>query len=61
VREHREFSVAVPEASQIPKLREFLAGMARDLKEDCIYFRAGQCATLIYPATTAEQRPANDN
>ena len=47
--EHREFSVAAPDASRLPKLKEFLAGMARDLKEECIYFRAGDTASLIYP------------
>ena len=47
--EHREFSVAVPNASVIPVVKQFLAGMARDLKEECIYFRAGEAASLIYP------------
>ena len=47
--EHREFSVAAADASRLPKLKEFLAGMARDLQEDCIYFRAGDTASLIYP------------
>lgn len=47
--EHREFSVAARDSSQIPKLKEFLATMARELKEECIYFRAGETASLIYP------------
>ena len=47
--EHREFSVAAPDASKLPRLKEFLAGMAQDLKEDCIYFRTGETASLIYP------------
>ena len=33
--EHREFSVAVTEASCLPVLKEFLAGMARDLGKEC--------------------------
>jgi hypothetical protein len=47
--EHREFSIAAPDASKLPRLKEFLAGMAQDLKEDCIYFRTGETASLIYP------------
>jgi hypothetical protein len=47
--EHREFSVAAVEASRLPLLKEFLAGMARDLNEECIYFRMGEAASLIYP------------
>ena len=43
-----------PESSHIPMLKEFLAEMARDLGEDCIYFRAGEFATLIYPSGTSE-------
>ena len=47
--EHREFTVASLEASQLPTLKEFLARMARDLHEECIYLRAGETASLIYP------------
>ena len=47
--EHREFSVAAPDASKIPMLKQFLAEMARDLNEECIYFRSGHEASLIYP------------
>jgi hypothetical protein len=47
--EHCEFSIAAPDASKLPRLKEFLAGMAQDLKEDCIYFRTGETASLIYP------------
>ncbi|MBV8843295.1 MAG: hypothetical protein JO307_10845 [Bryobacterales bacterium] len=38
---NREFSVAAPQLEQIAKVKEFLAGMATDLGEECIYFRAG--------------------
>jgi hypothetical protein len=48
--EHREFSVASPDAAKLPMLKEFLAGMARDLKEECIYLRIGQAAALLYPS-----------
>src|SRR5437762_6122548 len=37
--EHREFSVAAPDTSKHPLLKEFLAQAARDLKEDCVYVR----------------------
>jgi hypothetical protein len=47
--EHREFSVAAADASSLPGLKAFLAGMARDLNEECIYFRTGETASLIYP------------
>jgi len=47
--EHREFTVAVQAQSQIPVLKDFLAEMAHDLKEECIYFRTGEFASLIYP------------
>ena len=47
--EHREFTVASLEATQIPMLKEFLARMVRDLEEECVYFRAGETASLIYP------------
>ena len=42
--EHREFNVAAPEPEQIAKLKEFLAAMARELGEECIYFRANPSA-----------------
>jgi len=47
--EHREFSVAAPDTSKLPLLKEFLAGMAQDINEQCIYFRVGETASLIYP------------
>ena len=47
--EHREFSVAILDASRLPVLKEFLAELAQDLKEECIYFRMGERTSLIYP------------
>jgi hypothetical protein len=47
--EHREFSIAAAEPAQIPALKEFLAGLASELKEECIFFRAGGTTSLIYP------------
>jgi hypothetical protein len=43
------FNVAAPEPHQIASLKEFLAGMASDLQEECVYFRADSRASLIYP------------
>ena len=48
--EHREFSVASLDTSQLPMLKEFLARMAQDLNEECVYVRIGGIASLIYPA-----------
>jgi hypothetical protein len=47
--EHREFTVATPKPGQIATLKEFLAGIASELGEVCIYFRAEGKASLIYP------------
>jgi len=47
--EHREFSVAAQEPSQTQKLKDFLAGMASELGEECIYVRTGEVASLVYP------------
>src|SRR3954462_15990803 len=47
--EHREFSVAAQDLAHIPKLKEFLAEMACDLEEECIYFRVNGTASLINP------------
>ena len=47
--EHREFSVAAPDASKHPMLKEFLAQLTRDLNEECVYLRIGGTASLIYP------------
>jgi len=48
--EHREFSVAFVDHSKLPMLKEFIAKLARELAEECIYLRAGHSASLIYPA-----------
>jgi len=39
-----------PGAAQLPMLKEFLARMAQDLNEECVYVRIGGIASLIYPA-----------
>lgn len=47
--EHREFSVAFVENAKLPILKEFVAKMAHELEEECIYMRWGHTASLIYP------------
>jgi hypothetical protein len=48
--EHREFSVASVEDSKLPLLKSFVAQMAKELGEECIYLRAGRQASLIFPS-----------
>ncbi|MEO6759869.1 MAG: hypothetical protein ABIO24_10485 [Saprospiraceae bacterium] len=48
--EHREFSVASLNDAKIPLLKDFLAKLATELNEDCIYLRIGQLAVLLYPS-----------
>ena len=38
-----------PDEEKIPLLKDFLAKMAVELHEDCIYLRNGQLAVLLYP------------
>lgn len=47
--EHREFKVSFPGKEHIPVLEEFLAGIAREIGERCIYLETGEDAWLIYP------------
>lgn len=47
--EHREFSVAFANESKVEVLKTFLAKLARELHEECIYLRIGDVTSLIYP------------
>jgi hypothetical protein len=47
--EHREFSVAFTDDSKTGVLKSFLASLARDLHEDCIYLRVAGKTSLIFP------------
>lgn len=47
--EHREFSVAASDPEEIEKLKQFLAALAGELGEECIYFRTERNASLLYP------------
>jgi hypothetical protein len=46
--EHREFSVALTDERKLPDLKEYLASLARQMDEDCIYLETGGSASLIY-------------
>jgi hypothetical protein len=46
--EHRQFTGALSAASHAKVLKEFLAGIARDLGEESIYLEIGGRAVLIY-------------
>src|SRR3984885_15060804 len=45
--EHREFSVAFTDDTKAVLLKSFLATLARDLYEECIYLRVGDETSLI--------------
>jgi len=46
--EHKEYKVGVLEDKRIPELKRFLAEMAADLDEQCLYLEAGKEASFIY-------------
>jgi hypothetical protein len=48
--EHREFTVALAGEAQSPLLKNYLASLAREMKEQCIYCRIAGETFLIYPA-----------
>lgn len=52
--EHREFSVASLDPTKALLLKEFLATLARDLDEVCIYLCIDRTASLIYPGGEEE-------
>lgn len=46
--EHREFTAALLDESRLDELKHFLAGLARSMKEECIYVEVGGEAVLVY-------------
>jgi hypothetical protein len=48
--EHREFKVALRKQELAPVLKDFLAGIAQDIGEECIYLETGDETWFIYPA-----------
>jgi hypothetical protein len=47
--EHREFTVSLTDESKIPVLKEYLAGVAGELGEECVYLQVAGETFLIYP------------
>lgn len=50
--EHREFTVALEDEGRLGELKDFLAGLARSIDEECIYVEVGGEAVLVYAAAT---------
>ncbi len=48
--EHRQYKVALPNREAIHSLEVFVATLARDLGEDCIYFELAGRVYLVYAA-----------
>ena len=48
--EHREFTVSLAENAKTSLLKDYLASVAREMKEECIYLRTSGETFLIYPA-----------
>lgn len=46
--EHREFTVALADDAKAPLLKDYLASLARELDEECIYLRISGETSLIY-------------
>lgn len=53
--EHREFTVALAEEGKMPILKTFLARLARELGEDCIYLQSATATFLIYATPENEE------
>ena len=47
--EHREFKVALRKHELAQVLKHFLAGIAQDIGEECIYLETGDETWFIYP------------
>jgi hypothetical protein len=46
--EHRQFTVGLIDDSKLPKLKQYLARLAKEMQEECIYLETGGSASLIY-------------
>lgn len=56
--EHREFRVAFVDdeaGTKLTNLQEFLAELAADIGEECIYLEVGGAALLVYPDPVEKQ------
>jgi hypothetical protein len=54
--EHKEYKVGLLNDGKIPHLKRFLAELAADLSEECLYLEAGKEASFIYAASPARSR-----
>ena len=48
--EHKEYRVGLVEDRKLPELKRFLAGLAAEMDEQCIYLQAGGDASFVYAA-----------
>ena len=53
--EHKEYKVALVEDDRAEVLKRFLAELAAEMGEECIYLEAGKEASFVY---ASENRPA---
>ena len=51
--EHRQYKVALPAAESVQSLEVFLAEIAADMGEECIYMELGRDIFLIYRSARA--------
>ena len=51
--EHRQYKVALPADESVRSFEVFLAEIAADMDEDCIYMELGRDIFLIYRSTSA--------
>ncbi len=49
--EHREYKVALPHRESVASLEAFLAELAREMGEECIYLELGREIFLVYRST----------
>lgn len=54
--EHKEYKVALADARKLPELKRFLASLAADMGEQCIYLEAAGEASFIYAAAQKSKR-----
>ena len=46
--EHKEYKVGLRTPDKLPELKRFLARLAREMEEECIYLEAGREASFVY-------------
>jgi hypothetical protein len=46
--EHKRYEVGLKDESKLPELKRFLAKLARDMDEQCLYLQTGDEASFIY-------------